>query len=268
MLEDFRQARDGEHGSNVGAFIANRIREEEGIPAYIIDPISVDEMIPVARISGYNGIERKSQSHALNIRRVAYLWAERLNKGLDEVNFIIAHIGGGISIAALRKGRLIDVESGNSLGAFSPERCGGLPFQQVIDLMDSGKYSGKELKYKLLTQGGIYSYLKTKDIKEVEKRIESGDKEAQLVLEAMIYQISKGIGEMATVLEGDVDRIILTGGVANSDFVCEKIKKSTSFISKIERVPGEAEMLGLLEGGIRLLEGKEIAKEYGGVENA
>ena len=262
MLDDFRNAIGGEHASNVAAFIAHRIGKEKGIPAYIIDPISVDEMIPIARVSGFKGIERKSLSHALNIRRVSFLWADKLNKSLDELNFIVAHLGGGISIAALRKGKLIDVESANSLGPFSPERSGGLPFPQLIDLVDGEKYNRDGLKRKLTNEGGVYSYLKTKDIREVEKLIESGDREAKLVLEAMIYQISKGIGEMATVLKGNVDRILITGGIAHSDFVFKSIEDRTSFIADVERVPGEAEMRGLQEGAIRLLKGEEIAKEY------
>lgn len=265
MLEDFRNAIGGEHGSNVGAFIANKIKVEKGIPAYIVDPITVDEMTPVARVSGFKGIERKSLSHALNIRRVAFLCADKLNKNLNELNFIIAHLGGGISIAAMKQGKLIDVENANSLGAFSPERCGGLPFSEVIDLLDSGEYSSKELKRKLLTEGGIYSYLNTKDIREVEQRIKSGEEEARLILDAFIYQISKGIGEMATVLKGNVDKIIITGGIAYSDYVFEGLSENTSFISSIERFPGEAEMLGLAESAIRLLEKREIAKEYGEV---
>lgn len=265
MLEDFRNAVGGEHGSNVGAFIAYKIQEEKGIPAYIVDPITVDEMIPVARISGFKGIERKSLSHALNIRRVSFLYADKLNINLDKLNFIVAHLGGGISIAALRHGKLVDVENANSLGSFSPERCGSLPFSEVMDLLNSGQYSSKELKRKLLTEGGIYSYLNTKDIREVEERIKSGDEEAKLILEAMIYQISKGIGEMATVLKGNVDKIIITGGIAYSDFVFEGIKESTSFIAKVERVPGEAEMLGLGEAAMRLLKKEEVPKEYGEV---
>lgn len=249
----------------MGAFIANRIREEKGIPAYIVDPITVDEMIPVARVSGFKGIERKSLSHALNIRRVAFSCANKLNRELNELNLIIAHLGGGMSIAAMERGKLIDVENANSLGGFSPERCGGLPFSDVIELLDRSEYSAKELKRKLLTEGGIYSYLKTKDIKEVEERIRSGDEVAKLILDAFIYQISKGIGEMATVLKGNVDRIIITGGIAYSDYVFKRITESTGFISTIERVPGEAEMLGLAEAAMRLLKKEEIPKEYGEV---
>lgn len=265
MLEDFTNSIGGEHASNVGAFIANKIRKEKGIPAYIVDPVTVDEMIPVARVSGFKGIERKSLSHALNIRRVAFSYADKLNKGLDELNLIIAHLGGGVSIAALRKGKLIDVENSNSLGPFSPERSGGLPFLEVIDLLDSEEYTGKQLKRKLLTEGGVFSYLNTKDIKEVRERRDAGDEEAGLILEAMIYQISKAIGEMATVLKGQVDRIIITGGIAHSDFIFERIVESTGFIAKVERLPGESEMLGLAEAALRLLRNEEVAKIYGEV---
>lgn len=266
MLQDLKNAVGGEHASNIAAFIAYRISKEKNIPSFIVDPISVDEMIPVARISGFKGIERKSLSHALNIRRVCFLSADELNKPINELNLIVAHLGGGISIAAVNNGLLIDVESANSLGAFSLERCGGLPFLELIDLCYSGKYSKNELKSKLINQGGLYSYLKTKDIREVEERIKLGDDKAKLVLEAMIYQISKTIGEMATVLKGDVDRILLTGGIAHSDFVCKRIKERTSFIAKTKVYPGESEMRALQEAAIRLIEGKEKIQEYLGDE--
>ncbi|MGB9839502.1 butyrate kinase [Thermovenabulum sp.] len=264
MLSDLKNAVAGEHASNVAAFIAKRISENFDIPAYVIDPVSVDEMEEVARISGLAGIERKSLSHALNIRRVIFSTAEKYGFSFKEKNFIVAHLGGGISIAAVNKGRMVDVDSANCEGPFSPERAGGLPILELVELCYSGKYTKEEMIKKLIHEGGIYSYLETKDVKEVEERAKSGDNRARLILDAMIYQIAKTIGEMATVLKGEVDYIILTGGIAKSEYICEKIKERVGFIAKVERVPGEEEMLALAEAALRVINGKEKVQEYGG----
>ncbi|MGB9812146.1 MAG: butyrate kinase [Thermovenabulum sp.] len=264
MLSDLKNAVAGEHASNVSAFIAKRISEAYNIPAYVIDPVSVDEMEDVARISGFSEIERKSLSHALNIRRVIFSIAEKYGFSYEEKNFIVAHLGGGISVAAVKKGRMVDVESANCEGPFSPERAGGLPILDLVDLCFSGKYTKEELKRKLIQEGGMYSYLGTKDVKEVEERIKKGDERAKLILNAMIYQISKTIGEMATVLKGEVDYIILTGGIAKSDYVSERIKERVGFIAQVERIPGEEEMLALAEAVIRVIKGMEKVREYGG----
>ncbi|AYO31355.1 MAG: butyrate kinase [Thermoanaerobacteraceae bacterium] len=266
MLEDLRNAAGGEHPSNVAAFMAVKIAGIADIPAFIVDPVSVDEMKPVARVSGFKGIERKSLSHALNMRRVAFRVAEELKRPLEELNFIVAHLGGGISIAAMEKGLLIDVESANCMGPFSPERCGGLPILDLVDLCYSGRYSRQELKRKLIQEGGVYSYLGTKDVREAIMRAESGDEEAALVLEAMVYQISKVIGEMASVLKGRVDRIILTGGIAYSELICRKIEERVGFIAKLEIVPGEEEMKALAEAALRVLTGRENIMNYTGRE--
>ncbi|TYP58572.1 butyrate kinase [Thermosediminibacter litoriperuensis] len=266
MLEDLRNAVAGEHASNVAAFIARRIGAEKGIPVYIVDPVSVDEMEDVARISGLDGIERKSLSHALNIRRVIYKVSEKLGKDPGELNFIVAHLGGGISIGAIRKGQMVDVESANCEGPFSPERAGGLPILEVVDFCFSGKYTKDELKKKLIQEGGVYSYLGTKDMREVEERARSGDKKAALILEAMVYQIAKCIGQMATVLKGNVDYIILTGGIAKSDYISECIAGRVKFIAPVERVPGEEEMKALAEAACRVMAGREKVLDYGGGE--
>ncbi|MCG0275860.1 MAG: butyrate kinase [Thermosediminibacteraceae bacterium] len=266
MLEDLRNAVGGEHASNVSAFIAQKISKEKGIPAFIVDPVSVDEMEDVARISGLEGIERKSLSHALNIRRVVYKVAGKHGKTPAELNFIVAHLGGGISIAAIRKGRMVDVESANCEGPFSPERTGGLPILELVDLCFSGKYTKDEIKRKLIQEGGIYSYLGTKDVKEVEERAKSGDKKAALILDAMVYQIAKCIGEMATVLKGEVDYIVLTGGIAKSDYICESISERVKFIAPVERVPGEEEMKALAEAACRVMAGNEEVLDYGEVK--
>ncbi|ADL08308.1 butyrate kinase [Thermosediminibacter oceani] len=266
MLEDLKDAVAGEHASNVAAFIAHRIGAEKGIPAYIVDPVSVDEMEDVARISGLDGIERKSLSHALNIRRVIYKVSEKFGKDPGELNFIVAHLGGGISIGAIRRGQMVDVESANCEGPFSPERSGGLPILELIDLCFSGRFTKDELKRRLIQEGGVYSYLGTKDIREVEERTRSGDKKAALILEAMVYQIAKCIGQMATVLKGDVDFIILTGGIAKSDYISECIADRVKFIAPVERVPGEEEMKALAEAACRVMTGREKVLDYGGGE--
>ncbi|MDN5332428.1 MAG: butyrate kinase [Tepidanaerobacteraceae bacterium] len=263
MLEDLKNAVGGEHASNVSAFIAHRIAREKGIPAFIVDPVSVDEMEDVARISGLSGIERKSLSHALNIRRVVYKIAQELGKTPAELNFIVAHLGGGISIAAIERGRMVDVESANCEGPFSPERTGGLPVLELVELCYSGKYTKDEIKRKLIQEGGLYSYLGTKDVKEVEERAENGDKKAALLLDAMIYQIAKGIGEMATVLKGEVDFIVLTGGIARSERICDAIAERVKFIAPVRRIPGEEEMRALAEAACRVMEGKEEILCYG-----
>lgn len=261
MLEDLEMAIGGEHPSNTTAFILDRISEEISVPVFIVDPPSVDEMIPLARISGFKGIERKSLFHALNIRSVMFRASEELGVNHNNKNYVVAHLGGGISIAAIYKGQIIDAESTNTMGPFSPERSGGLPIEDLIDLCYSG-ISKVDLKRKLLREGGVYSYLKTKDIKEVELLAQMGDPKAKLILDAMIYQVSKVIGEMATVLKGEVYNIIITGGIARSDYIFKKIEERVGFIAEVKRYPGENEMLALASGAYRVLTGQEQALEY------
>jgi butyrate kinase len=263
MLEDLKNAVEGEHASNVSAFIAHRLAKEKGIPAYVVDPVSVDEMEDVARISGLCGIERKSLSHALNIRRVVYKIAQEVGKKPGELNFIVAHLGGGISIAAIEKGRMVDVESSNCQGPFSPERTGGLPILELVELCYSGKYTKEEIKRKLIQEGGLYSYFGTKDVREIEERAQNGDKKAAHLLDAMIYQIAKGIGEMAAVLKGKVDFIVLTGGIARSERICDAISERVEFIAPVRRIPGEEEMRALAEAACRVMKGEEEVLCYG-----
>jgi len=261
MLEDLMMAIGGEHPSNTTAFILDRISKEISVPVFIVDPPSVDEMIPLARISGFEGIERKSLFHALNIRSVMFRASEELGVNPNNKNYIIAHLGGGISIAAIYKGQIIDAESTNTMGPFSPERSGGLPIEDLIDMCYSG-ISKVDLKRKLLREGGVYSYLKTKDIKEVELLAQMGDPKAILILDAMVYQVAKVIGEMATVLKGEVNNIIITGGIARSDNVFKEIKERVGFIAEVKRYPGENEMLALASGAHRVLAGQEQALQY------
>ena len=251
-----------EHASNLGGIIAHEIAEEINVPAYIADPVSVDEFTDIARISGLKGVERESLLHALNIRANAFRYAKERGKKFEELNLIVAHLGGGISISPIEKGKIIDVNNANDGGPFSPERTGSLPNKALIHLCYSGKYSEKEL-YKFIThQGGLVSYLGTNDVREVIKKIEQGDKNAELIFEGMCYQIAKEIGAMAAVLKGKVEAIILTGGIAHNEILVNKIKDRTGWIAPVVVYPGEEEMKALAQAVIRVIEGIEKVKTY------
>lgn len=263
MIEDLKEAKRGEHASNLGAVLAYEIAKMLNIPAFIVDPVVVDEMDDVARISGLKGIERKSIFHALNQKAVARRAARDLGKKYEDVNLIVAHLGGGISIGAHKKGRVVDVNNAlNGDGPFAPERAGGLPTQDLVDLCFSGKYTFEEMKKKLAGEGGLVSHLGTNDAREVEKRIENNDKYARICYEAMAYQISKTIGEMAAVLKGEIDAIVITGGIAYSKMLTDWIKEKVSFLGKVLIYPGEDEMEALNLGALRVLRKEEEAKIY------
>jgi len=251
------------HASNLGAFIARAIASEVSIPSYIVDPVTVDEFPEIARISGFPEIERKSLLHTLNIRYVGLSVAAQLEKNFYDLNMIAVHMGGGISIAAIEKGRVIDVNNGMlGMGPFSPQRVGALPIGDLLEIAYSGKYSHKELAGMLTRTGGLFSYLGTDDCKEIENRIENGDEKAKLIYDAMCYQIGKEIGSCAVVLKGNVDAIFLTGGMAFSEYIVEYLGNRTQFIAPTYVVPGEKEMEALSQGAVRILKGLEEAKEY------
>ncbi|MFU2158261.1 butyrate kinase [Caldisericum sp. AR60] len=263
MLKDLMECRYGEHASNLGAIIAYNLAQKVHKPAYIVDPVVVDEMEPLARYSGLKGIERKSIWHALNQKAVARRAAKDLGKRYEDVNLVVVHLGGGISVAAHKKGRTVDVNNAlNGDGPFAPERAGGLPTISLVDLCMSGKYSYEEMKKMLAGNGGLVSHLGTNNALEVEERIEKGDSYAKLVYEAMAYQVAKTVGEMATVLYGEVDAIVLTGGIARSQMLTDWIKERVSFIAPVLIYPGEDEMRALLEGALRVLRGEEKEKIY------
>lgn len=262
MLEDARTGKYGEHASNLGAILASEIAKKHNIPAYIVDPVGVDELIDEARISGLSDIERKSHVHALNIKAVSRKIAEQLGRTLEETNFVVAHIGGGISVAAHRGGRIVDVNNAENEGPFSPERAGGLPAKQLVKLCYSGKYTEKEMLQRMTKQGGMYSYLGTKSAIEVEKRVLSGDPEATLIMNAMVHQIAKEIGAMSTVLDGRLDGMILTGGICHSEMIVGRIREKIDFLGEVFVVPGEAELEALAAGALRVLTGEEEAKIY------
>ena len=251
-----------EHASNLGGIIAREIAEEIDVPAYIVDPVSVDEFTDIARISGLKGIKRESLLHTLNIRANAFRYAKERGKKLEELILIVAHLGGGISIAPLEKGRIVDVNNANDGGPFSPERTGALPNKALIHLCYSGKYSEKELTKLITHQGGLVSYLGTNDVREVVKKMDQGDSYAKLVFEAMCYQIAKEIGAMATVLKGKVEAIILTGGIAHNEILVNKIKERAGWIAPVVVYPGEEEMKALAQAVIRVINGIEKVKTY------
>lgn len=262
MLEDLRIGYQAQHASNLGGIIAYIIAGKVNIPAYIVDPVAVDEIDDVARISGMPEIPRRSLVHALNIKAVTRRVCNDLNKSYDKSAFIVAHIGGGISIAPVKNGRIIDVDHANAEGPFSTDRTGGLPVGDLVKLCYSGQYTYDEIKKKLVGQGGLTAYLGTNDGREVNRRIDEGDKKAEFILNAMAYQIAKTIGSMSVELKGQTDAIILTGGMAYNKKLTDYVEKMVKFIAPVILVPGEEEMLALAQGALRALKGEEIAKVY------
>ncbi len=262
VYRDLFECRYGRHASNLGSMIAFPLSEELGIPAYTVDPVTVDEFEDEARFSGLKGINRLSMSHALNMKAVARLAAGRLGKTYRELNLIIAHLGGGISVSAHRCGKMVDVNNANNEGPFSLERCGTLPALGLINLCCSSGDPEEELIARVTSRGGVYSYLGTRDFQEVERRITAGDGEARRVAEAMAYQVGKEIGAMAAVLHGAVDRVILTGGMAHSAYLTGLILPRISFIAPVEIIPGEEELAALAAGALRVLRGEEEPRSY------
>lgn len=262
MVNDLRIGINGEHASNLGGLLAKGIADLEGVPSYIVDPVSVDEFNEVARISGLEEIPRISLVHALNIKAVARRRARELSKNVEDLNLIVAHLGGGISISPIEKGRIIDVNNANHGGPFSPERAGTLPCGDLIELCYSKKYTFKELKSMITGKGGLYSYLGTCDAKEVYDRILQGDKYAELIYNAMAYQIGKEIVANATVLKGKVDNIIITGGLAYAEYLLSHIIEMVSFVAPVIVYPGEDEMEALNQGALRVIKNIENHKNY------
>jgi butyrate kinase len=265
MLADARNNVQGEHAANLGCALAYELARQFDCPAYVVDPVSVYEFEPLAKYSGLPQIERRSLSHALNIHAAARRASAELEIDFEESRFIVCHLGSGISVAPVKGGRIVDVNDASSDGPFAPERSGGLPLQQFISLCFSGTYSETEVRDLVRARGGLIAYLGTNDVQEVERRIEHGDAYAGEVYEAMAYQIAKEIGAMATVLQGHVDAIVLTGGAAHSTMLTEWIEERVRFIAPVLLYPGEDEMTALALGALRVLRGEENAKTYGDV---
>ena len=263
MLADLRSAKYGDHASNMGAMLANSIARKLGVPAFIADSVVTDELCPLARLSGHPEINRTSVFHALNQKAKARRFCAERGLKYDEVNLIIAHIGGGVTVGAHEKGRVIDVNDGlGGEGPYSAQRCGGLPTNAALRLMEREQLSATALLRQLNTRGGLYGYLGTDDGKEISRRAESGDEKARLVYEGMAYQVAKEIGACAAVLRGRVDAIILTGGFARDKMFTGWIAEHTRFLAEIVVMPGEDEQQALCAAALRVLLGQEQALEY------
>ncbi len=263
LLEDLKIGVQGQHASNLGGILAREIGDSIGVPSYIVDPVVVDELMPEARLSGVPELPRVSIFHALNQKAVAKRYAKEAGKPYDSLNLIVVHMGGGVSVGAHKAGRVIDVFNAlDGDGAFSPERAGGVPSGALIKLCFSGKYSEKEIYKKICGNGGFNAYVNTNDMRDVAKMVDSGDDNAKLARDAFILQVAKDMGSMACVLEGKVDQIIITGGIAYDKYVVAQLKERAGWIAPVTVYPGEDELLALVQGGLRVLNGEEKALEY------
>jgi butyrate kinase len=263
MLDDLKVGVLGQHASNLGGVIAYEIAKSLNAPSFIVDPVVVDEMEEVARISGMPEIDRVSIFHALNQKAVAKRYAKEKGVSYEDLNLVVAHMGGGISVGAHKNGRVVDVNNAlDGEGPFSPERSGSLPVGALAKMCFSGKYTLDDIKKKITGKGGIVAYLNTNDARDVENMISEGNKEAELIFKAMAYQVAKEIGSSAAVLNGKVDAVILTGGLAYGKEYVQWIRERVEFIAPVVVYAGEDEMLALAEGGLRVLSGEESAKEY------
>lgn len=263
LLHDLEIGKQGQHASNLGGILAREIGDSIGVPSFIVDPVVVDELAPVARYSGVPELPRTSVFHALNQKAVAKRYAKEIGKPYEELRLIVVHMGGGVSVGAHLNGRIVDVFNAlDGDGAFSPERAGAVPSGALIKMCFSGKYTEKEVYSKIVGKGGFNAYLGTNDMREVNKRVEAGDKEAEAVREAFLYQVAKDIGSMACVLEGKVDQIILTGGIAYNELVTDTLKRMAGFIAPVTVYPGEDELLALTQGALRVLNKEEAVMQY------
>ena len=263
MVADLKKGVMGDHPSNCGGLIAYAISKSLGCDAYIVDPVVVDEMDPIAKVSGMPLISRKSIFHALNQKAVAREAAKQLNKRYEEVNLIIAHLGGGITVGCHVAGRVVDVNNGlDGDGPFSAERSGGVPVGDLVKACFSGTYNLQEMKKLIKGHGGMVAYLGTHDMRIVEEQVADGNSEARLIYEAMAYQVCKEIGALSTVVAGKIDAIALTGGMAKSEAFVERIKKRIEFIAPVSVFPGEQEMKALALGALRVMRSEEQAKVY------
>ena len=263
LLHDLKIGKQGQHASNLGGILAREIGDEIGVPSYIVDPVVVDELMPIARYSGVPELPRTSVFHALNQKAVAKRYAKEKGVSYESLNLIVVHMGGGVSVGAHEKGRVIDVFNAlDGDGAFSPERAGAVPSGALIRMCFSGEYTEKEVYKKIVGGGGFNAYLGTNDMRDVAKMIDEGDTHADEVREAFILQVCKNIGSMSCVLKGKVDAIIVTGGIAYNKAVVDKMEERAGFIAPFTVYPGEDELLALAQGALRVLNGEEKAMEY------
>ncbi len=263
MLRDLKNGVNGFHASNLGGILAYEFSRIFLCYAFIVDPVVVDEMDDVARLSGLKDIERKSIFHALNHKSAARKAAEKLGKNYDELNLIVAHMGGGISIGIHKQGRVVDVNNAlDGEGPFAMERTGSLPVGDLVRLIDKKRYTTDELLSVFSKKGGVYSYLKNVDMIEIEKRIKNEDKYAKLVIDALVYQVAKEIGALSCAVSGEIDAIVLTGGLAKSNLITNAITKKVKFIADVMIFGGEFELEALVESSLMALKGMEKIKEY------
>lgn len=267
MIEDLEQGIYGKHASNLAALIAHELASDLEIPAFIVDPVVVDEMLPVARISGNPHIKRQSIFHALNQKASAKKTAQLLGRNYEELTMIVAHLGGGISIGAHQKGQVIDVNNAlTGEGPFSPERAGGLPTDDLVKFFFANSYSKSEALKLFAGQSGLVGHLGTNDSRKIVTRMQAGDGKARFYFEAMCYQVAKEIGRLSAVLSGNIDQIVLTGGLAYSSELVEQIRIRVEFIAPITVLAGENELEALAFGALRVLDGHEKALTYFGKE--
>jgi butyrate kinase len=261
MIEELRQARRGDHACNLGAVLALQFARAAGVAAYIVDPVTVDEWQDCARLSGSPLIERTSIGHALNIKAVARRFAREHQRPYEQMQLIVVHLGSGITVSAHLGGRMIDQNTPEE-GPFGPDRTGSLPMRQLIRQCFTDKYNEKQLDRMVFGEGGLFAYLGTRNLQEVERRIDAGDSQASVVYDAMVYQIAKEMGAMAAVLRGQVDAILLTGGMAHSERLVSQLRSFIRWIAPVTVYPGEDELRALAEGVFRVLNGEEEAKTF------
>ncbi|NQS98462.1 MAG: butyrate kinase [candidate division Zixibacteria bacterium] len=263
MINDLNSIKYSDHASNHGALLAHYFAEKLSLKAYVVDPVTVDNFTDLARLSGLPEIERKCRSHALNIKATGRIAAEKLGKKLEDINLIVLHLGSGFSICPLQSGKIVDVNDALlGMGPYSVNRAGAMPIGALVKLCFSGRYTENEILKKLSGESGLQAYIGTSDMKQALTRIESGDEEAELAVEGMLYQVAKEAGACAAVLKGKVDGVVLTGGVAHSVYVVERLREYLSFLAPFMAIPGEFEMEALSRGVYRVLDGKEEAKIY------
>jgi len=263
VVEDLKVGVSGQHASNLGGILAKEIGDQIGKPSYIVDPVVVDELCDVARVSGVPELPRTSIFHALNQKAVAKRYAKEVGKPYESLRLIVVHMGGGVSVGAHENGNVIDVFNAlDGDGAFSPERAGAVPAGALIKMCFSGKYSQAEVYKKIVGNGGFNALLGTNDVREVNKMVDEGNKDAKLYRDAFVFQVAKDIGSMGAVLKGKVDQIILTGGIAYNKVVTDELEERCGFIAPVTVYPGEDELLALVQGGMRVLKGEEKAQQY------
>lgn len=261
MIDDLSLGRFGEHASNLGALLAHRFAQESGVHAFVVDPVTVDEWQPCARLSGSPLLQRTCIGHALNTKAVARRYAREHDRNYRSLRLIVVHMGSGITVSAHRDGRMVDSSTIED-GPFGPDRTGSLPARALVRLAFSGRFTAQQLDRQIFGDGGLFAYLGTRDLAEVERRIDTGDAQAQLVYEALFHQVAKEAGAMAAVLAGKVDALLLTGGMAHSSRAMSQLLPQVEWIAPVTLYPGEDELQALAEGVFRVLSGEEAAGIY------